>query len=70
MFINFKANGNLIGAVEQLVAGDFIVLVYWKGEYVVSQYINGLDSWVSGKYFQSLTQATEEFCRMVTLYCS
>jgi len=56
--IDYKAGGMLIGAVglDRWVDDREIFLVWVErdnGEYVVSDYIDGMSEWVSGAYFSS-----------------
>jgi len=72
MNINFKANGSLIGAVECILAGQSVILVWWNNQYVVSKYVNGCQEWINGKYFSSdeLTKAMDEFHRLTIIFCT
>ena len=70
MKINFKANGSLIGAVECTYSGQLVILVWWKNQYVVSKYVNGCQEWVSGSYFNDLTNAMDEFHRKTIIWCT
>lgn len=66
MFINYKAQGELIGAVEISNLDnikEFVILVrhFKNNEYVVARYIDGHKEWFWGNYTHNKENAFKYF---------
>lgn len=57
--IEYQARGKLIAAKR--CGKDWLVLVEHVEEFIVSEYCDGALLWVSGRYFDKLSEAAAEF---------